>query len=340
MNLPATLDAFYRVHNPDKVSEVPTILERFKGKEERLVRELEKKYKVRLSDFEGIDASAIDSLSSKVGQSAQRSTPEQTPSDHDAIISGLRVELSKAKAAQDATLAEKIKLDAVLADVRHRGSTSEAHFREEKKNTDKLRERLKDAESRESATTQRLKATEKQLAGLQDQLAFAKKDAMAAQSDAKVRQQQAIASLRAQHDLQMQLDSVLSMLGGDLNPYEGNITSNKPKLAPDGTSQTDARSDSKSALALAQAEISLLLRTKSDMEHRMRAKECAVQELIECTEGLRQQMQQEKHNADAFKTAAHEREKEMAALKVSLSEYKTQLSTLDKVGYEISYFLK
>lgn len=53
------VEAIYKSCNPSKVSEISKLLEKYKGKEDDLIRKLESKYNVKSSDFFGVKSTGF-----------------------------------------------------------------------------------------------------------------------------------------------------------------------------------------------------------------------------------------------------------------------------------------
>jgi chromosome segregation ATPase len=325
-DLRQTLTNFYNAKNPEKVKDLDTILVRFEGKHDRLVRELEKKYQVRLADFTGPVA----------GEESSASEFEQTPSpaaigavSTPAVASAaLRKELSQCKALYGATRAEKAKADAALSLMRREKVDVEAQLREQRKWNEKLRERLKDAEAREAVNAQRSQSLELQTKGLQEGLSSARKEVAVARNDADSRQKQLFHSLSLQHELQTQLSVMLSPLGRRSNPYQDEAADNQPDEVQAG--DTVNREQGSLSLEAARAEIALLLRSKAEAERRMRDKARLVDDLTDVVSDLRGQLARKGGSVEEFKAIVEAREHEVAQLRSSLAECKEKLAASQK----------
>ena len=333
-----TLQAFYAAHNPEKVKDLETILSKFEGKHDRLVRELEKKYNVRLADY-APTARTIEEL-------ATNSTADLRL-ESEAMVASLRAEVARSKALHDAIRAEKATVEHTCLLLRREKADGEAQFREQKKWNEKIRERLKDAEGRETLAVQRSQLLEKQVSVLQEQLTAAGSEKVSVEVQLRERLEvsegraqlldqqigvlhgQLFESLRAKHELQVQFNSVLATLGQGSNPYHDEEPATGPvaATAPDSQGAGDS-----SSLGAARAEIALLLRSKSNMERQLCDKGHLVKGLAQAVAKLRCELAQRSESTDSLNSIVGSLRSQLAASEASLSDRSAQLEAAKEVG--------
>ena len=307
---------FYAKHVPAKVNDVDTILERFAGKHDRLVSELEKKYSCRLADYAPGSKLAKELTGNKpkpnvtvrspsvaaptvappTSGTRSAAAPSVGPGSSD-LVASLRAEVRTLRAQVDALRGDKAQGDAATATLRRDKKQLEdnvAALREQRRIQDR---QIMATAAQEAAATERAAAVGQRCSELEGALAATTRRCSELEAALATSQEEAMQHLEAKTALRTQLHLALGSLGARVDPY----SVAPPADAPHASGPLDDRS----------TELRVVLAAKAEAEGRAADQAAHIEQLGAALAGLQQAVEETSGSGESLKAEVEARDRQL-----------------------------